>query len=205
MRLDEGRGSVAYRSDVKGLPGFFERRRWGLNYVWVLLLALPAVLPLLQSGYLDSHDGLFHLYRLAALDEAFKGGVFNPRWFPDFAFGYGHPVLNYYSPLTYFVAQLFHMVGVGNLGDHGHTFLLPELVQQIVALFFQALEAERRGSRLEDASSQERGPAFTGHLGRLKQLFLTLHRARAGDDGQARSSYDHIPYIELALLVLELL
>jgi hypothetical protein len=87
--------------------------RWDLNWVWVLLLALPAVLPLFQSGYLDSHDGLFHLYRLAALDEAFKSGVFYPRWFPDFAFGYGHPVLNYYSPLTYFVAQLFHMMGPG--------------------------------------------------------------------------------------------
>jgi hypothetical protein len=87
--------------------------RFDLNYVWVLLFGLPAVLPLFQSGYLDSHDGLFHLYRLAALDNAFKGGVFYPRLFPDFAFGYGHAVLNYYSPLTYYVAQVFHMLGSG--------------------------------------------------------------------------------------------
>jgi hypothetical protein len=91
----------------------FERRRRDLNHLWVALLALPAVLPLFQGGYLDSHDGLFHLYRLAALDEAFRSGVFYPRWFPDFAFGYGHAVLNYYSPLTYFVAQFFHMLGAG--------------------------------------------------------------------------------------------
>jgi hypothetical protein len=84
-----------------------------LNYIWVLLFTLPAVLPLFQRGYLDSHDGLFHLYRLAALDDAFKGGVFYPRWFPDFAFGYGHAVLNYYSPLTYYVAQAFHLLGAG--------------------------------------------------------------------------------------------
>jgi hypothetical protein len=88
-------------------------RRLDINYLWVLLLALPAVVPLFQSGYLDSHDGLFHLYRLQALDEAFKSGVFYPRWFPQFAFGYGHPVLNYYSPLTYYVAQLFHLLGPG--------------------------------------------------------------------------------------------
>jgi len=88
-------------------------RRFDFNYLWALLLALPAVVPLFQSGYLDSHDGLFHLYRLAALDEAFQGGVFYPRWFPQFAFGYGHPVLNYYSPLTYYVAQFFHMLGAG--------------------------------------------------------------------------------------------
>ncbi len=88
-------------------------RRFDLNYLWVVLLAVPAVIPLFQSGYLDSHDGLFHLYRLAALDDAFKAGVFYTRLFPDFAFGYGHAVLNYYSPLTYFVAQAFHMLGAG--------------------------------------------------------------------------------------------
>jgi hypothetical protein len=89
------------------------RRGLDLNYLWVAVLALPAVLPLFQGGYLDSHDGLFHLYRLRALDEAFKAGVFYPRWFPDFAFGYGHPVLNYYSPLTYYVAQALHLLGPG--------------------------------------------------------------------------------------------
>ncbi|HUS71282.1 MAG TPA: 6-pyruvoyl-tetrahydropterin synthase-related protein [Anaerolineae bacterium] len=90
-------------------------RRFDVNYLWVLLLAVPAVLPLFQSGYLDSHDGLFHLYRLQALDGAFQAGVFYPRWFPQLAFGYGHPVLNYYSPLTYYVAQFFHLLGPGYL------------------------------------------------------------------------------------------
>jgi hypothetical protein len=88
-------------------------RKLDINYLWVALLALPTVIPLLQGGYLDSHDGLFHLYRLQALDEAFRAGVFYPRWFPQSAFGYGHPVLNYYSPLTYYVAQFFHMLGAG--------------------------------------------------------------------------------------------
>jgi hypothetical protein len=88
-------------------------RRFDLNFIWVFLLALPATIPLFQKGFLDSHDGLFHLYRLQALDEAIRAGVFYPRWFPQFAYGYGHPVLNYYSPLTYYVAQLFHMLGPG--------------------------------------------------------------------------------------------
>jgi len=88
-------------------------RRFDLNVLWALLLAVPATIPLFQSGYLDSHDGLFHLYRLQALDEAIRAGVLYPRWFPQFAFGYGQPVLNYYSPLTYYVAQLLHMLGPG--------------------------------------------------------------------------------------------
>jgi hypothetical protein len=97
-------------------------KRWDLNYLWVLLLALPAAIPLFQSGYLDSHDGLFHLYRLQALDEAIHAGVVYPRWFPEFAFGYGQPVLNYYSPLTYYVAQLFHMLGPGYILSAKLTF-----------------------------------------------------------------------------------
>lgn len=79
----------------------------------VFLLSIPAVLPLLRSGYLVSHDGLFHLYRLAGLDRAVHQGVIYPRWFPEFAYGYGHPVLNYYGPLTYYVGEIFHLLGAG--------------------------------------------------------------------------------------------
>jgi hypothetical protein len=102
------------------------RGRWRIEigYLWVLLLTLPAVAPLFQRGYLDSHDGLFHLYRLAALDGAFRAGVFYPRLFGEFAFGYGHAVLNYYSPLSYYVAQLFHLLGPGYILSIKLTFAL---------------------------------------------------------------------------------
>ena len=40
-----------------------------------------------------------------------------PRWFPDFAFGYGFPVLNFYSPLGYYLAELFQLV-VGDAWSH---------------------------------------------------------------------------------------
>jgi len=113
--------------------------RFDLNYIWVFLLSLPAVLPLFQSGYLDSHDGLFHLYRLAALDKAFNAGVFYPRWFPDFAFGYGHAVLNYYSPLTYYVAQAFHMLGAGYILSIKLTFAAGFLMGG-VAMYLYARE-----------------------------------------------------------------
>jgi len=79
----------------------------------VFLLSIPAVFPLLKGGYLISHDGLFHLYRLAGLDRALHQGIIYPRWFPEFAYGYGHPVLNYYSPLAYYVGEIFHLLGAG--------------------------------------------------------------------------------------------
>lgn len=80
---------------------------------WFSLLSLPAGLPLLKEGYFVSHDGLFHLYRLAGLDRALHQGIIYPRWFPEFAYGYGHPILNYYSPLAYYLGETFHLWGAG--------------------------------------------------------------------------------------------
>lgn len=83
----------------------------------LVLLTIPALWPLLRPGFFVSDDGLFHLYRLAALDAAWHGGVFYPRWFPDFAFGYGYPVLNFYSPLSYYGGQIFHLLGGGYIAS----------------------------------------------------------------------------------------
>ena len=60
----------------------------------------------------ETPDGLIHLQRVRALAEAVQAGVFNPRWFPDFAFGYGHPILYYYAPLSYAPAALLHLLGI---------------------------------------------------------------------------------------------
>lgn len=56
---------------------------------------------------------MIHLYRLFELDRAIGEGVFFPRWFPLSAYGYGLPVLNYYPPLVYYLAELFHLLGAG--------------------------------------------------------------------------------------------
>jgi len=79
-----------------------------------LVLALvPATLFLLPAGYFASSDGMIHLYRLFELDRAIGEGVFFPRWFPLAAYGYGLPVLNYYPPLMYYLAEVFHLLGAG--------------------------------------------------------------------------------------------
>jgi hypothetical protein len=73
--------------------------------------ALPALVPLARPGFFVSDDGMIHLYRLMGLDAALHAGVFLPRLFPDFAFGYGYPVLNFYSPLSYYLGVFFHWLG----------------------------------------------------------------------------------------------
>lgn len=78
---------------------------------WCALLSLPALVPLTRPGFFETPDGLFHAWRLAALDRAVRSGVPYPRWFPEFAFGYGHPVLNFYSPLSYYWGLPFTLLG----------------------------------------------------------------------------------------------
>ena len=79
---------------------------------WLLLLSLaplPAAIFLLQDGFFASSDGMIHLYRLFELDRSIHAGVFYPRLFPLSGYGYGLPVLNYYPPLAYYLAELFHL------------------------------------------------------------------------------------------------
>ena len=98
------------RRQVEGGPAAAVRARlWAP--LFALALTLPATFPLLRGGYFNSDDGWIHLYRLAALDRALHSGVLFPRWFPDFAFGYGYPVLNFYSPLGYYLAEVWHWLG----------------------------------------------------------------------------------------------
>ena len=86
------------------------------RFGWLLvvgILSTPVSAPLFSSPFFASDDGLFHLYRLFALDEALRQGEYYPRLFPSFAFGYGQAVFTYYGPLGYYVAEFFHLLGVG--------------------------------------------------------------------------------------------
>ncbi len=60
----------------------------------------------------DTPDGLFHLHRVRALAEALRWRVLYPRWFPDFSFGYGYPVLNFYAPGFYYPPAILYLLGV---------------------------------------------------------------------------------------------
>lgn len=121
------------REKLRGL-GQKVRLDWG--YFLVLILTVPAVLPLLQPGYFASHDGLHHLYRLYDLDWAMRSGVLYPRWLPNLCFGYGYPVLNYYAPLSYYVAEAFHLLGAGYIASMELTFALGFFLSGITMYIF---------------------------------------------------------------------
>ena len=82
---------------------------------WLLLLLLiPAMLPLAAPGYFfKAHDGSHSVSYLVEFDQAIHDGLIWPIWGPDYALGFGYPVWLVYAPLAYFVAELFHLLGFG--------------------------------------------------------------------------------------------
>lgn len=90
------------------------RPRVDTYLVLALLLSLFALGPLLQPGYFwGAHDARHSVYFLFEFDRSIRDGILYPRWSPDFAFGYGYPFFNIYSPLPSYVGELFHLMGFG--------------------------------------------------------------------------------------------
>jgi hypothetical protein len=79
-----------------------------------LLLAIPALLPLAAPGYFfDAHDGRHSVFWLYEFDAAFRDGALWPIWVPDHVLGFGYPLWLVYTPLAFFVAEGFHLLGLG--------------------------------------------------------------------------------------------
>lgn len=102
---------------------------------WLLLLvaALTAVQPLLGGALPWSADGLLHFHRLAQLHRSLQHGILFPRWAPDMGFGFGFPLFNYYAPLSYYLAEPFHLVGLSVQNALIAAFILATLAAGIGA------------------------------------------------------------------------
>jgi len=79
----------------------------------VAVLAAFSTYPLFQPYFFASSDGLFHLYRLMEYDVILRQGVLYPRWAYDFYLGLGMPLFNFYAPLTYYLAEIPRLLGLG--------------------------------------------------------------------------------------------
>ncbi len=80
------------------------------------VIAVPALWPLIIHGLPRSSDGRLHLLRLVLLDYHLRQGTLYPRWLPELLMGYGYPVFSFYTPASYYVAEFWHLVGLGFYG-----------------------------------------------------------------------------------------
>jgi hypothetical protein len=104
--------------------------------VAALLLALPATWPLWRTGFFVSDDGRFHVYRIAALADAWQQGVLYPRLFPEFGFGYGQAVLNYYAPGAYVPGAALSTLGMSPASAAEWTLALGLVLAALTAYGF---------------------------------------------------------------------
>jgi hypothetical protein len=74
----------------------------------VLLLSTLAVWPLITRASLATGtDAQNHVYRVYEILVAWREGILYPRWAPDFYYGFGYPVFDYYSTLSYYLAAAY--------------------------------------------------------------------------------------------------
>ncbi|MEZ4634105.1 MAG: 6-pyruvoyl-tetrahydropterin synthase-related protein [Caldilineaceae bacterium] len=89
-------------------------RRNLIGVAIALLIGLFSAHAIWRVDYLPfTHDGLHHIFRLYALDQAIRGGDWFPTRFPSMSFGYGSAILNYYPPLALYAWEMLRLMGLG--------------------------------------------------------------------------------------------
>ena len=78
----------------------------------ILLVAVGATGVMWAPALLAGHSAWFDLARMASFDAALRAGDFFPVWSPDFYFGYGSPLFQFYAPLAYYLAEIPVLAGV---------------------------------------------------------------------------------------------
>jgi len=70
----------------------------------VLILVIPAAIPLLKGGFFHFSDEP-HIADLYQMIRAIGSGQLPPRIAPDMSYGYGHPLFNFYYVLPFYLGS----------------------------------------------------------------------------------------------------
>lgn len=101
---------------------FFYRHSFLSAFFIILIITIPSFLSLINNSYFSMHDDQ-HIARLFLLDKGIHQGYVYPRWVNWLGFGYGYPLFNFYPPLVYYVAEIFHLVGFSFIWSIKLTFI----------------------------------------------------------------------------------
>jgi hypothetical protein len=95
-----------------------------------LLLCIPPSFLLLTPGFYEPQD-LHHLADIYQMVRAIGSGQIPPRLGPDYMFGYGYPLFNFYYPLPFYLGALFFSL----IGSLTISFKLVFIVSIVVSIF----------------------------------------------------------------------
>ena len=128
-----------------------------------LVISFIAALPLVGPYFVGSHDGILAVYRFFQFDRSIQDSILLPRWAPDLFFGYGYPFFNFYAPLSYYVAEGLHVVGLGFVGSISGTFALGFVLSGLFMYLF----------------IRDIGGPWAGALAALAYVFAPYHLVNA--------------------------
>jgi len=97
------------------------KKSW-IDFIFLLLLIIPSFYSLFHQGYFSMHDDQ-HIARLYLLDKAIRQGYLYPRWVGGLGFNFGYPLFNFYPPLVYYIAEIFHLFGFSLIWSIKLTFV----------------------------------------------------------------------------------
>ncbi|MBI3485326.1 hypothetical protein HY025_00105 [Candidatus Daviesbacteria bacterium] len=80
-------------------------------YIWILiLLTIPTFFKIIRPGFFPMQDDL-QAFRIQQMDKCIQDLQIPCRWIPDAGYQYGYPQFLYYPPSTYYLGEVFHLLG----------------------------------------------------------------------------------------------
>jgi len=82
------------------------------EWKWLCMLivaSIPVSYALISSGFYEPHD-LHHFADIYQMVRAIQSGQIPPRLAPDFSFGYGYPLFNYYYVMPFYLGSVFYFL-----------------------------------------------------------------------------------------------
>lgn len=118
------------------------------------LLALLACFPFLNnSGLPAMTDAELHVLRIAEMGYSIQQGTLYPRWAPDFYYGYGYPIFNYYAPLSYHLGYYISLANPQNAAIAAKLLFIAASFLGAYGAYFLAKDSTSRGGGLLGAAA----------------------------------------------------
>jgi len=156
--------------------------KYGLMFLVLLLLSLPAAWAFFQPGFPITDDGNWMIIRLSSFYEEFKHGQFPVRWLGRLNQGYGYPVANFLYPGFLYLGVPLVLV-------------LSSFVTTVKVLFASSLIASSIGAYLW---LSQRFGKWASMIGALVYLYAPYHLF----DATVRGSLGEVLVLALLPFVL---
>lgn len=92
---------------------FIDKKKLLYILFLIILLSLPALLPLFHKGFFTTDDGEWMIIRFSAFHQAFRDGQFPVRFLGRLNQEYGYPVADFLYPGFMYLGEFIHLFKIG--------------------------------------------------------------------------------------------